>query len=66
MDTRRSFIFPNLFYNWRNPKMPDEFEDEGFNEEELIDMGLDPFDPDYTELAPHGMSGDETDDEEVE
>ena len=46
--------------------MPDEFEDEGFNEEELIDMGLDPFDPDYTELAPHGMSGDETDDEEVE
>lgn len=32
----------------------------------LLELGLDPDDPDYSELAPHGMSGDQDDDEEVE
>jgi hypothetical protein len=33
--------------------------------EELHDMGLDPNEPDYGELAAEGLSGDETDDEDL-
>ena len=44
--------------------MPDDYdEEEGLDRDELHDMGLDPDDPDYTELAAEGMTGDETDDD---
>jgi len=41
----------------------DYHHDTGPDREELREMGLDPDEPDYTELAAEGMSGDETDDE---
>ncbi|MCY2986885.1 MAG: hypothetical protein NTY19_03345 [Planctomycetota bacterium] len=34
--------------------------------EYLLELGLDPDNPDFTELAPDGMSGDEDDDEHTE
>jgi hypothetical protein len=40
--------------------------DEEDEREMLMDLGLDPDNPDYSELAPHGMSGDEDDDEMTE
>lgn len=46
--------------------MDERYEEIEEDREMLLGMGLDPDDPDFTELAPHGMSGDEGDDEEVE
>jgi hypothetical protein len=46
--------------------MPEHYDaDEEPSQEELIEMGLDPNDPDYSELAAEGMTGDETDDEDL-
>jgi hypothetical protein len=44
--------------------MPDDRDDE-LDREANMDMGLDPDDPDYTELAAEGMTGDESDDEDL-
>jgi hypothetical protein len=46
------------------PNYDQELDEEEYDREMLMDMGLDPDDPDFTELAPHGMSGDENDDED--
>jgi hypothetical protein len=43
----------------------DYVDDERQKREDLLGMGLDPVDPDPTDLAPAGMTGDETDDEDV-
>jgi hypothetical protein len=43
----------------------DYVDDERQKREDLLGMGLDPADPDPTDLAPGGMTGDETDDEDV-
>jgi len=46
--------------------MPDDYDDEeGPDREELLELGLDPDEPDYAELAAEGMTGDETDDEDL-
>ena len=37
-------------------------DDENLDREALLEAGLDPDDPDYTELAPHGMTGEDDDD----
>jgi len=46
----------------------ESYEDQEYEAERewLMEMGLDPSDPDFTGLAPHGMSGDEDDDEETD
>jgi hypothetical protein len=54
--------FPDFTDEWEEPD--EDYEDEE-EREMLMGLGLDPDDPDYSELAPHGMSGDE-DDEEAE
>lgn len=39
-------------------------EDGDEERETMMDLGLDPYDPGYSELAPHGMNGDEDFDED--
>jgi hypothetical protein len=47
--------------------MPEDYVDDegGPDREELMDLGLDPDEPDFTELAAEGMTGEETDDEDL-
>jgi hypothetical protein len=44
----------------------EELDEDEYDREMLMDMGLDPDDPDFSELAPHGMSGDEDEDDDEE
>jgi len=46
------------------PDYREEPDEDEYEREILMDMGLDPNDPDFSELAPHGMTGDENDDED--
>jgi hypothetical protein len=49
-----------------DPEVHEFYEDHEYAAERewLMGLGLDPDDPDFTDLAPHGMTGDEDDDEE--
>jgi hypothetical protein len=44
---------------------PDYDPDVAARREQWLEMDLDPADPDFTDLAPEGMTGDETDDEDL-
>jgi hypothetical protein len=63
-------IVPEPIPTYVGPDYGPELDEGGYGEvdfeeerEMLMDMGLDPDDPDFSELAPHGMSGDEGDDD---
>ncbi len=45
--------------------MPEEYDHGGPDREELMNLGLDPNDPDFTELAAEGLTGDSSDDEDL-
>jgi hypothetical protein len=49
---------------YSGPDHGEEPDEDAYEREMLMDMGLDPDDPDFSELAPHGMSGDPDDDED--
>jgi hypothetical protein len=51
--------------SYLGPEVDEFYEDEEEEAERewLMALGLDPDDPDFSELAPHGMSGDEDEDD---
>ncbi len=60
------YVQSTAYDDYADPEVDEFYEDEEEEAERemLMDLGLDPDDPDFTELAPHGMSGDEGDDED--
>jgi hypothetical protein len=55
-------------YEAGDPEVHESYEDQEYEAERewLMELGLDPDDPYFTDLAPHGMSGDEDDDAETD
>jgi hypothetical protein len=46
------------------PEYDEEPDEDEYEREMLMAMGLDPDDPDFSELAPHGINGDEDDEDD--
>lgn len=49
---------------YSGPDYDEEPDEDEYEREMLMNLGLDPDDPDFSELAPHGMSGDEDDEDD--